>query len=429
MKKNDLILEEVLKKVEPSKEDINYINGFLKEFINKLKSNIKKQKITADVFVGGSFAKKTLIKKDKYDIDLFLRFDRKYPDKELSNLTKKLLKDIKKLSVVHGSRDYFSIKIKDNFVIELIPVRKISHPKEAENITDLSYSHVRYINKKVKAKKILEDIKIAKAFCYASNCYGAESYIKGFSGYSLELLIYHYKGFLNFIKAISKINPDEKNIVDPEKFYKNKKQVLLDMNTSKLISPIILIDPTFKQRNALAALSKNTFIKFQKHCKQFLKSPSIKNFEIEKTDIEKIIKDAQKNKEEFLLIDISTDKQAGDIAGSKLLKFYNHLSEELKRFFIIKNKGFNYNNKQSARCFFVLKKHDFVIFNGPFVSDAKNVLKFKKEHKNNNVFEKNKRLFAKEKINFSGKEFLNKWVAKNARKVKEMSISGVKVKN
>ena len=31
-------------------------------------------------------------------------------------------------------------------------------------------------------------------------------------------------------------------------------------------------------------------------------------------------------------------------------------ANELEKFFIVKNKGFNYNNKQSARCFFVLKK-------------------------------------------------------------------------
>jgi tRNA CCA-adding enzyme len=427
MKKIDLILEEVIKRVEPSEEEIKYINKFLKEFIEKIKSQIKKQKIKADVFVGGSFAKGTLIKKDKYDIDIFLRFDKQYPNNELSDLTKKLLKEIKSFSIVHGSRDYFSIKARDNFIIELVPVRRISNPKEAENITDLSYLHVRYINKKIKSKKILKDIKIAKAFCYASNCYGAESYIKGFSGYSLELMVHNYKGFLNFIKAVSKMNPDERNIIDSEKLYKNKKQVLLDMNTSKLISPIILVDPTYKQRNALAALSKETFIKFQKHCIKFLKSPSIKMFENEKKDLNKLKENAVKNKKEFLLLEINTDKQEGDVAGSKLYKFYNHLSSELNRFFMIKNKGFNYNNKQNARCFFILKNREFVLFNGPFVSDKKNVAKFKKQHKN--IFVKNKRLFAKEKINFSGREFLNKWKFKHKNKIHEMSILSINLLN
>ena len=99
------------------------------------------------------------------------------------------------MSIIHGSRDYFQINESKDFVIELIPVIKATDPKKAENITDLSYSHVKYINKKIKNQKILDEIKIAKAFCYATKTYGAESYINGFSGYSLELLIYHYKSF------------------------------------------------------------------------------------------------------------------------------------------------------------------------------------------------------------------------------------------
>ncbi len=423
MKKSDLILKQVLNKIEPSKQDVAFIGKFLKDFLKKVKSNTKKQRITAEVFIGGSFAKNTLIKKDKYDIDLFLRFDKKYQNKDLSSLTKKVLTGIKGIKIVHGSRDYFNIKIKDNFFIELVPVRKISKPKDAENITDLSYSHVKFINKNVKTQKILDDIKLAKAFCYANNCYGAESYIKGFSGYSLELLVYHYKGFLNFIKAISKMNPNEQNVIDPDKLYKNKKQVLLDMNTSKLISPIILIDPTFKQRNALAALSKETFIKFQKNCIKFLKSPSIKYFQVKKTDLNKIKKTALKNKNEFLLIEINTEKQEGDVAGSKLFKFYNHIISELEKYFLIKNKGFNYNNKKSARVFFVLKKRGFVLFKGPFANDKKNVGKFKKQHKK--TFVKGKRLFAKEKVDFSAKDFLQNWKIKNKNKVSEMSISGI----
>ncbi len=423
MKKSDLILEEVLKKIEPSKEDLDFINKFLKDFLIKIKSNIKKQKIIAEVFVGGSFAKNTLIKKNKYDIDLFLRFDKKYPNEKLSTLTKKLLVGIKGSKVVHGSRDYFSIKIKDNFIIELVPVRKISNPKDSENITDLSYSHVRYINKNVKSKKVLNDLKLAKAFCYASNCYGAESYIKGFSGYSLELLVHHYKGFMNFIRAVSKMNPDERNVIDTEKLYKNKQEVLLDMNTSKLISPIILVDPTFKQRNALAALSKETFMRFQKHCLQFLKTPSVKSFEINKINIKKVKENALKNKNEFMLLEISTEKQEGDVAGSKLYKFYNHLFSELERFFIVKGKGFNYNDKQKARIFFVLKKKDFVLCGGPFVKDKKNVAKFKKEHKKTHV--KGKRLFAKEKVTFNAEGFVKKWKLKHKTKISEMSIAGV----
>ena len=92
----------------------------------------------------------------------------------------------------------------------------------------------------------------------------------------------------------------------------------MDLNEAKLESPIILIDPTFKSRNALAALSQETFEKFKQDAKKFLKSPSIKDFEIQELDLDKVKQNAKKNKHEFILIETKTRKQEGDIAGSKL---------------------------------------------------------------------------------------------------------------
>lgn len=418
------ILEEVLEKSNPSKEELDYIKKSVSVFSQIVKSNIKKLRINAELFVGGSFAKGTVIKKDKYDVDIFIRYDKKYKNEELSILTKKILGNVKNVSIIHGSRDYFRINYGENFFIELIPVRKVNNPKEYENITDLSYLHVNYINKKVKSNKILDEIKIAKAFCYANHCYGAESYINGFSGYSLELLVYYYRGFMNFIRAMSKVRKEEKCVIDIEKKFRNKKSVLIDLNSSKLNSPVILIDPTYKQRNALAALSQEVFERFQKVCRDFIKNPSIKAFEIKKVDIDKIKEDALKKRKEFILIEAKTSKPEGDIAGSKLLKFYNYIEKEIGKLYVIKNKGFNYNNKQSARYFFVVEKKKEILFPGPFIKDNKNVQNFKKEHKN--IFKKGDRLYAKEKVNLSLKEFVNKWKVKNAHIINEMYINDLK---
>lgn len=422
----NLILKEVLKNVEPSDEEKKVLNNSVKIFVEKLEKNMTGIKEKPEIFVGGSYAKKTLIRKDKHDIDIFLRFGKSFEGKNLSEVTEKLLNNFKNVSKVHGSRDYFRICMegKKNIFIELVPVKKINSPEKSENITDLSYSHVKYINKKIKNEKVLDDIKVAKAFCHANNCYGAESYISGFSGYSLELLVYYYKSFMKMIKELSK-DVKEKIIIDIEKNYRVRKNVLIDMNSSKLESPIILVDPTYPQRNALAALSEESFERFRKACKKFLKNPSIKSFEKQKVDLEKIKNSAKKKKYEFVLIEISTTKQEGDVAGSKLIKFYRHLSLELSRFFEIKNSGFNYNGKKSARGFFVVRSKKEIIFQGPLEKDMKNVKKFRKEHKN--VFVKNGKLYAKERIKFSAKEFFNKWKLKNKRKIKEMSVSGLKV--
>jgi len=419
------IFKEVLIRVNPSKDELQLIQRSLKDFLKKIENKIKTNKVNAEVFVGGSFAKKTLIKKDCYDIDIFLRFNAKYKDEEISSMANNILKGIGDIDVLHGSRDYFKIKAGSSLYFEIVPVRKIKKPEEAVNVTDLSYAHVRYINNKAKSKNILDEIRIAKAFCHANNCYGAESYVGGFSGYALELLIYYYNGFINFLKAIADVNLKNKLIIDIEKHYKNKHQIMVDINSSKLQSPIILIDPTYKQRNALAALSEETFEKFKKDAANFLKNPSKKAFEQKKMNLEKIKKDAKKKKYEFILIEVKTNRQPGDIAGSKLLKFYRHLIEELNMFFEVKNKGFNYNKEKTARYFFVTKSKGEIIIEGPDARDKLNVLKFKKKHRN--IFTNKKKAYAKEKINFSAKQFIEKWKEKSSEKLNDMYIESLKV--
>jgi len=386
----DSILKEILMGINPPEIEIKSIEKFLKTFINNLKGKLKTINAKAEIFVGGSFAKNTLIKKGLYDIDVFVRFDEKYKEKDISKLLERALKSTRqKYSVIHGSRDYFKIDVDDNFFVELIPVIKVRNPKEAGNITDLSYFHVNYIEKKLN-KNMIDDVRLAKAFCHANNCYGAESYINGFSGYALELLIIHYKNFLNFLRAITRIK--DREIIDIEKLYKNKQELMMNMNSAKMMSPIILIDPTYKERNALAALSKETFEEFQKTCKEFLKKPDAKDFEIKKADFEKIEKNAKKRKEEFVLLDLETNKQEGDIAGSKLVKFYKHLTEEIKKLYKISNKGFEYDGQKNAKAFFALKNKGEIISNGPSIKDKKNVQKFKKRHKK--TFIKNGKIYA-----------------------------------
>lgn len=419
-KKIDSVLKEALKEIKPTEEELGSFNEEIDRFLVNLKEKINKLGVYAEVFVGGSFAKKTVTKKDQYDADIFLRFGGKHEIPNISQITEKLLKDFKDVQIIHGSRDYFKIKIRENFFLEIIPVKKINKQKDAENITDLSYSHVNYINKKIKDKKILDEILLAKAFCHAKNSYGAESYIKGFSGYSLELLIYHYKSFIKFIREMIKVKLGEKLVLDIEKQFKNRKSILMDINSSKLQSPVILIDPTYKHRNVLAALSEKTFSKFQKECEKFLKYPEKEEFKIKKTDLKKIKEISEKKKLEFILLEAKTGKQSGDVAGSKLLKFYNHLGEEIKKYFIVKEKGFNYNHNQSARYYFVVKNKGEILIHGPGIKDKKNVKSFERKHRD--YFTRKGKIYSKQKIDFTLKEFVKTWKIKNKGRLKEMYI-------
>src|SRR3989344_5883326 len=235
------------------------------------------------------------------DIDIYVKFDyNKFKDKsdKISLILEKHLKKIfKKIDLLHGSRDYFQIK-QNNFTFEIVPILDIKNSSQAKNITDVSQLHVNYVKK---FPKLADEIRLAKQFCRANNCYGAESYIQGFSGYVLELLVIHYKSFLNLIKAASKYR--EKTLIG------NKKQIE-NLNISKKHSPIIIIDPTQKDRNASAALSKEKYSLFIQSSKNFLKNPS-KTFFEEKFSLEK--------KPNSIIIEITPEKGKKDVIGARLL--------------------------------------------------------------------------------------------------------------
>jgi len=422
-------IKDILKKeialIKPSSEEITKMGLELRSIREDIEEKIKRQKISAEIFVGGSFAKNTLIKKEKYDIDIFVRFDKISDDKKISNILQKILpKSAKK---VHGSRDYFSLnkKVGEIYVdFEIIPVIKIKKPEEAKNIMDLSYFHVNYVKRKIaKNPRLADEIKLAKAFMHFQDCYGAESYINGFSGYALELLIIYYKSFMNFIKSMAKINDKTgKIVIDLEKFYKNKEAILREINEAKLSSPIILIDPTFKERNAVAALSQETFNKFKEACVKFMKKPSLEFFK--KKDTILLLEKKYKNK--LIKLNLSTERQAGDIAGTKLKKFFGFFCSKIERYFEITDRYFEYDEKvNTGKVYLVLNPRKEIIFHGPPIIMKDRLKEFKAEHKK--VIVQAGKSYAKEKNNLNFEKFLNEFSNRKEKIIREMGVENIEI--
>ncbi len=421
------IIKDQIKLIKPEKEIIDSLKKLSGEFIGVLNKELATGKINAEAFIGGSFARDTLIKGKTYDVDIFVRFDWRYENISpmLENVLKKACKETNlKLEKIHGSRDYFRVHSDGNRgYLEIVPVTKIKKPQEERNVTDLSYFHVPYVKRKIKG---LEDqVRVAKLFCKAQKVYGAETYVKGFSGYTLELLVIYYKSFVKMLRELMKVKSDERLVIDIEKHYKKRDEVFIHMNESKLHSPVILIDPTYKERNALAALSRETFEKFQESAGRFLKSPSKKFFEPQEIDVEKMIAEAKRKNAEFLRVEIETDKQEGDIAGTKLKKFAGTLTDELDKYFFAARKEFEYNGMKKADLYLILKSRKEVVRIGPPLHLKKFVNAFKKEHMD--TYEKNGIIHARIKINFTARSYIDVWVKANRKMVGDMGIVRVGV--
>ena len=381
------ILKEALKRIKPSMEEEKDIRAKVNAVLKKINSRLR----DAKAVLGGSGAKGTWLKQAN-DADIFVCFNyKKFKDKsdELADILGKVLKKLfPKAQRLHGSRDYFQIKMKD-FTFEIVPILSIQNADKAANITDVSPLHSRWVKKH---PKHLDDIRLTKQFCRSAGVYGAESYIQGFSGYICEVLTIHFKGFLPLVRAASKW--EGKVVIDPQGHFR-RKNVLMELNASKTQGPLVIVDPVQKSRNAAAAVSTGKFEQFRLYCRQFLKKPSMEFFEEKPAGLDAFKKKKKNNK--LVVMDIAAPKGKRDIVGCKLLKMFGQISADLGKYgFSVKGSSWSWDKRLAAQFFFIIDSKALpkeLVQEGPPLKMEKHAGMFRKKHPD--TFVKNGRLYAK----------------------------------
>jgi len=239
--------------------------------------------------------------------------------------------------------------------------------------------HVKWVKDNLKKNpELADEIRLAKAFCKACNVYGAESYLRGFSGHVLDILTIYYNGFIPLLKNAVKWK--EKEVIDFNNYYKGS--ALERLNKSKL-GPLVVIDPIQPERNAAAVLSSENFLLFKKSAKNFLKKPSKKFFEKKEVTI-KELKEKSKGKN-LILLDVKALDGKEDVVGSKLLKAFNYINKNLVlNGFTVYDKGWKWDKKEKAVFWFILK--DEILPEsfkrvGPPIKNKENVKAFMKKHR------------------------------------------------
>lgn len=355
----------VLKKIKPGRKEEQEIQRIAKRIIRSLK--IKKTK----VMLGGSLAKGTWLK-GNHDIDIYVKFDQEfYAGMDIS----KILQDhFPKGRVVHGSRDYIQVEQKE-YTIELIPIMDIRKVEDADNITDISPFHTKWV---MKHKKYRNDIRLAKAFAKANHLYGAESFIKGFSGYAIEVLTIHYKGFNNLLKNATKWHARE--VIDTMRYHKGN----VTLNEAKMHSPLILVDPVQATRNVTAVLSREKYDLFIKKAKEYRARPSEQFFVKEPFSLENIM---QKKKGKLISLRVKPLEGKRDVVGAKLLKSFEFLKKELEAHdFLVKDAGWHWDD--IALLWFIIDQKPLspkVKHDGPPLREKERLEHFKEKWKEHDV--------------------------------------------
>ena len=368
-----------LKEITPSKWEKYLVNNRVDSIVQSL----KRQLPNLEVELGGSFAKDTWLSGD-HDIDIFIKFPyEKYKDKDISKALKLKLKDI---TVVHGSRDYFQLR-KGKYMVELIPVLNINDPKKAVNVTDMSPFHTKWAKEHIKHP---DQVRLLKKFMKSNGLYGAESFIKGFSGYVCELLIGKYHNFFDLMKDVA--NWPERKLIDVKHHYSSLAEAMKNINKERH-SSLILVDPVNSERNAAAAVSKEKYDQFVELAKEFIRNPSDSFFEPRSINMSILGEKKEDNK----LVYISGKPIEGkrDVIGAKLLKTNEQLAREIEgNGFSILEYGWEYG--EVVVFWYIIDSNPLsekVKRWGPSIEDKKNLIKFEEKWSDYKVESENGRAF------------------------------------
>lgn len=383
----------VLATIKPTPEEQQKVAAATKIFLQKLNQKLPE----AEAILGGSGAKGTWLS-GNHDLDIFVLFPLKeYSSRsaELPQLLEKSLKQAfpkQEFQRIHGSRDYFQA-VYERFNIEIVPILKITKAEQAINITDISPLHTRWVQKR--PTKVKDEIMLAKQFCKANEFYGAESYIGGFSGYVLEIIVSHYGSFEKMLRASVKWKNGD--VIDVEQLYP-KKNALFHLNQSKVRSPLIVIDPVDKNRNAAAALTEEKWLLFRKRAAEYLKKLSPSFFEKKKLNLDSWKKEVQSRAHHGVWIDLNLAEGKEDVIGVKIVKAMEFIRKELSPFAVVDAHWVWDKRQQASLCFEskISQRPVEEIKAGPPLAMKEFVADFKK--KNKNTFVEKDRIMAKIKI-------------------------------
>ena len=272
--------EFVLNDLYPTQDEIESVRITAEKVIGFLNKTCEKESIPAEAMAVGSVAKKTWLS-GKSDIDIFIHFPLDYDMQELKE--KGLYLGYKTNDAFNGvasehyaSHPYLTCDI-DGFEVDIVPCYSINDGSQLKSAVDRTILHTKYIQAHLREGQERE-VLLLKRFMDCVGTYGSEFKTGGFAGYLCELLILKYDSFENTLRQARDwsfhtiIDLEDYGTADNKLFKKD---------------PLVMIDPTDKNRNVAAALRKERMVDFMVASRNFINiidndeiSDEIKQFKV-----------------------------------------------------------------------------------------------------------------------------------------------------
>jgi len=261
----------VLKRVTPRKLERAKTEALAKELEKKVVSASKKFGVEAEVRLEGSVAKDTWLSGEP-EIDIFMRVSTAIPRKSLGEVCLKVARKATEGSeqIERFAEHPYLEAIVDGVRVNIVPCYDVKRG-EWLSATDRTPYHTDYVKKRLD-EKTRGEVRLLKKFMKGIDVYGAEIKIGGFSGYLCELLILHYKSFVNTLKTFAQHK--QRITIDIENYYKRRE------NELQLLfkEPLVVVDPVDKGRNVASAVQPQKIYTFIAAARAFLENPNLRFF-------------------------------------------------------------------------------------------------------------------------------------------------------
>ena len=258
----------ILDDIKPTSQEKNEINDISSRLIDFLNEACIEEGVKANIALVGSVAKNTALK-GNFDIDIFMAFP--------LSTDKKVLKETG-LRLAHKCSDAFDgeashhfashpyvTSIINDYEVDMVPCYEIDDGSQLKSAVDRTILHTRYVKANLDEGQE-DEVLLLKRFMTVTGTYGSEFKVGGFAGYLCELLIIHYGTFEETLKAATEWNFGHS--IDLENY-----------GTSNLFNdPLIVIDPTDKNRNVGAALRLDKMGEFIQSARNYLSSDNKKDY-------------------------------------------------------------------------------------------------------------------------------------------------------
>ena len=407
----------ILEDIKPTEVEDEKIQEISRNILDYLTFQCEKRNIDAEVFLVGSVAKGTYIK-GKSDIDVFISFPLDTPVEELKETGLFLAYNCNdyfngKADEHYASHPYVTSKI-NNFEVDFVPCYRIHDGSELKSAVDRTILHTNYIKRYLKEEQ-KNEVLLLKRFMDMTKTYGSEFKVGGFAGYLCELLIIKYKTFENTLKEASNWKYGE--VIDLEEY-----------ETSKMFKdPLIVIDPTDKNRNVAAALRLDKMGEFIQSARNYLNSKNKEKYfypvekEITKDNI---IDKFKKRESKIIAIKFTIPQIPIDTLHPQLMKTVDAIAKRLEENkFNVFNHGYWTNEDNIAIFIFEMinsKLNSVDITKGPKIFFKKACNQFIEAHGIENCYVDGDFLVEKipRKFNTATSFIENLFTEKNIKKIK-----------